>query len=95
MKDKIIAVVAIIALITTVGIVGRMDYKLMEQEQAWNESVQAAQLEQAQLQEKIIRLQGQFDRIEDMYIAQGIWIKDVRERLHFEFIDELEAGLVE
>lgn len=95
MKDKIIAVVAIIALIITVGIVGRMDYELMEQEQVWAESVQAAQLEQKQLQEKIIRLQGQFDRIEDMYIAQGIHINDIRNRLHFDLFEDAEMGLLE
>ncbi len=95
MKDKIIAVVAIIALITTVGIVGRMDYKLMEQEQAWENSVQAAQLEQEKVQEDIIRLQQKYDRIEDMYIAQGIWIKDIRERLHFDLFEDAEMGLLE
>ena len=95
MRDKIIGFIAVVALILAVGIVGSMDLKIMKQEQAWEESVQAWGLQQEDIQNRIQELHNQYDHIEDMYIAQGIWINDIRERLHFEWMDELEQEMMQ
>lgn len=92
MKDKIISIVAIVALIIAVGIVGGMDRKMTEQEQAWKESVQAIELEQENIQSRIEELKGKYERLEDMYIAQGIHISNIRERMHLDFFEDLENG---
>lgn len=69
-----------------------MDRKITEQEQAWKESVQAIELEQENIQSRIEELKGKYERLEDMYIAQGIHISNIRERMHLDFFEDLENG---
>lgn len=91
--NKIIAIVVITALILTVSITIRMDNEITKQKEVLKESRQALLVEQQEIQNRITELNKQYERIEDLYIAQGIWINDIRERLHFEFMDELEAEM--
>ncbi len=80
-------------LILMFGIVGNMEYRLEQRELEWQNSEQALLLEQEKIQNRIIDLQGQFDKIEDMYIQQGIHIDNIRTRLHLDFFEDLEAGV--
>lgn len=90
-KDKIIGIVAVVALVIAIGLVGKMDCKMYEQEQAWQESVQALELEQENVQSRIAELQKQYEDIEELYVCQGILLDDIRTRLHFELFEELEG----
>lgn len=92
MLNKIISIITIVALVLAVGLVGSMDMRMYEQEQAWKESVQAWELEQENIQSRIEELKGKYERLEDMYIAQGIHISNIRERMHLDFFEDLENG---
>ncbi len=72
------------------GIVGNMEYRQIKREEAWENSVQAWELEQENIQSRIEELKGKYERLEDMYIAQGIHISNIRERMHLDFFEDLE-----
>jgi len=95
MKNKIIATITVIALIITVGIVGNMDRKMMEQELVWENSIQALQMEQEKIQANIETTQAILKDTEERSLAQGILISEIWERMHLDFFLAAEAGELE
>lgn len=95
MLNKIIAVVAVMALIVSVGIVGRMDYQMLQQEQAWQNSVQAIEMEQEKVSNEIMMLKDQFETMGKEVGAQSVLIWDIRERVHLDIGWEIEQEMEE
>lgn len=85
-------VLGALVLVLMFGIVGNMEYRQLKREEDWQKSKQAIELEQEKIANDIIDLQSQYEYLREDNIAQGLWINNIRERLHMEFFEDLEAG---
>lgn len=92
MKDKIIAIITIIALTLSVGITFRMEGEITKQKQTLEESRQALLTEQKEIQNRIENLQEQYEKLQDMYLSQGIHLSNIRDRLNMDLFRQLEEG---
>ncbi|NLJ82314.1 MAG: hypothetical protein GX330_04215 [Bacteroidales bacterium] len=86
-------VLGALVLVLMFGIVGNMEYRQLKREEDWQKSKQAIELEQEKIANDIIELQGKYEYLREDNISQGLWINNIRERLHMEFFEDLEAGV--
>lgn len=92
---KVLVVLALAFIVLAYGLVGGMDRRMREQEEAWKTSVQALELEQEALQSRILETQEILRETEDRTLEQGIIIGEIWERMHLDFFLEADKGLLE
>lgn len=92
---NVLAVLALVFIILAYGLLGNMDRKMMDQAEAWERSVQALQMEQEDLQSRILETQAILKDTEDRTISQGILISEIWERLHLDFFLAADKGVLE
>lgn len=83
-------ILLVLFIIFASGFLGSMDAKIIQRETEWQESVQAFQMEQEAIQDRIIILQTKQNELKDMYINQGILINNIYEKMHFDLFDYLD-----
>lgn len=71
-------------------VVNTMDAKMRMREEAWEESVQALEMEQEKLQLDIEEVREQLVRADEQLHSYNLLIWDIRQRLHFDLELELQ-----
>jgi len=71
-------------------IVGTLDLKQQQQEEAWANSVQALEAEQEKIKLDILEIREQLDRADEQIHAHNLLIWEMRERVHLDLETELE-----
>lgn len=80
----------LIFFILAYSIVGHLDYKLMQQEETWKESVQALEVEQEKIQAKIEESRELLLKADKTLKEHHLLIWDIRNRLHLDLEAQLE-----
>ncbi len=93
--ERWLLLVFFIFILAAYGLIGNMDLKQQRQEEAWKNSVQAAEMRQEAKELRIMEIRKQLKAAEEQVIAQGLLIYDIRERLHFTLFEDAEMGLLE
>lgn len=95
MKNKLFAVILVVYIVASSIFLNNMDRKIAERERAWQESVQAIEMEQEKVSNEIMMLKDQFETMGKEVGAQSVLIWDIRERVHLDIGWEIEQEMEE
>lgn len=95
LKRFAITVAALFILLSTISYLNNLDLKIAAREAAWQNSVQALQMEQEKVGNEIMILRDQLENMGKEVGAQSVLIWDIRERVHLDIGWEIEQEKVE
>lgn len=88
-------ITAIIIIVSAVSFVNNLDLKMAERESAWQETVQAIEAEQQQIEIMLLEAREELIRAEKQIQAHNVLIWDIRNRVHLDIGWEIEQEMEE